>query len=232
MEATGKRLAYWDVTEGQIQRLESTGETQKTLTVVSPSTGVVVEKMDAALEGMYVKAGMNLYKIADLSTVWVHADIYESELNRVRPGLEAEVTVPFLPGTTFSGEVLFLQPFLSEKTRTVKACIEIDNRERRLEPGMYAEVKIKPVASSRALLVPEDAVVRTGERDLVFVDLGEGRFLPREVELGRKGEGAYEVNRGLVGDEKVVVSAQFLLDSESRLQEFIRKLTAGSQGSE
>jgi Cu(I)/Ag(I) efflux system membrane fusion protein/cobalt-zinc-cadmium efflux system membrane fusion protein len=231
-EATGKRFAYWDVTEGQIQRLETTGETQRTVTVVSPSTGVVVEKMDAALEGMYVKAGLNLYKIADLSTVWVHADIYESELHRVRPGLRAEVTVPFLPGTTFSGEVLFLQPFLTEKTRTVKACIEIENRDKRLEPGMYAEVKIKPVASGRAVLVPEDAVIRTGERDLVFLDLGEGRFLPREVELGMKGEGVYAVKRGLVGDEKVVVSAQFLLDSESRLQEFIRKLMAGSQESE
>jgi Cu(I)/Ag(I) efflux system membrane fusion protein/cobalt-zinc-cadmium efflux system membrane fusion protein len=231
-EATRKRLAYWDVTEGQIRRLETTGKTQKRLTVVSPSTGVVVEKMDAALEGMYVKAGMNLYKIADLSTVWVHADIYESELSRVRPGLQAEVTLPFLPGTTFTGEVLFLQPFLTEKTRTVKACIEIENKDKRLEPGMYAEVKIKPVASRRAVLVPEDAVIRTGKRNLVFVDLGEGRFLPREVELGVKGEGAYEVKRGLAGDETVVVSAQFLLDSESRLQEFIRKLTAETQGDE
>jgi RND family efflux transporter MFP subunit len=231
-EATRKRLTYWDVTERQIQRLETTGETQKRLTLVSPASGVVVEKMDAALEGMYVRAGMNLYKIADLSTVWVHADIYESERSRVRPGLQAEVTVPFLPGTTFTGEVLYLQPFLTEKTRTVKACIEIENTDKRLEPGMYAEVKIQPVASGRVVLVPEDAVIRTGARELVFLDLGEGRFLPREVELGLKGEGAYEVTRGLTGEEKVVVSAQFLLDSESRLQEFIRKLTARSQGSE
>jgi Cu(I)/Ag(I) efflux system membrane fusion protein/cobalt-zinc-cadmium efflux system membrane fusion protein len=231
-EATRKRLAYWDVTQGQIQALETAGEVQKRLTVVSPASGVVVEKMDAALEGMYAKAGMNLYKIADLSTVWVHADIYESELPWVQPGLEAEVTVPFLPGTTFTGEILFLQPFLTEKTRTVKACIEISNEDKRLEPGMYAQVKIKPVASRSAVLVPEDAVIRTGERNLVFVDLGEGRFLPREVELGVKGEGVYEVKEGLVGEEKVVVSAQFLLDSESRLQEFLRKLVTGSQDNE
>ncbi len=224
-EATGKRLAYWDVTEAQIRRLEESGEVQKRLTIVSPASGVVVEKMSAALEGMYAKAGMNLYKIADLSSVWVHADVYESERARVRPGLEAEVVLPFLPGKTFTGEVLFLQPFLTEKTRTVKACIEIKNEGGRLEPGMYAQVKIKPAAPGKVVLVPEDAVIRTGERSLVFLDLGEGRFLPREVELGRKGEREYEVRSGLAGDEKVVVSAQFLLDSESRLQEFLRKLT-------
>jgi Cu(I)/Ag(I) efflux system membrane fusion protein/cobalt-zinc-cadmium efflux system membrane fusion protein len=229
-EATRKRLAYWDITEEQIERLEETGEVQKRLTVVSPASGVVVEKMAAALEGMYAKAGMNLYKIADLSTVWVHADIYESELPRVRPGLRAEVTLPYFPGEKFAGSVLFLQPFLTEKTRTVKACIEIENRDRRLEPGMYADVKIKPVASERAVQVPEDAVIRTGERNLVFVALGEGKFLPKEVELGVKGEGVYEVKRGLVGGENIVVSAQFLLDSESRLQEFIRKLTTDSKG--
>jgi len=228
--ATRKRLAYWDITEEQIERLEKTREVQKRLTVVSPASGVVVEKMAAALEGMYAKAGMNLYKIADLSTVWVHADIYESELPRVLPGLEAEVTLPYFPGEEFAGSVLFLQPFLTEKTRTVKACIEIENRDRRLEPGMYADVKIKPLASERAVQVPEDAVIRTGERNLVFVALGGGKFLPKEVELGVKGEGVYEVKRGLVGGENIVVSAQFLLDSESRLQEFIRKLTTDSQG--
>jgi Cu(I)/Ag(I) efflux system membrane fusion protein/cobalt-zinc-cadmium efflux system membrane fusion protein len=228
-EATRKRLAYWDVDEAQIKRLEATGEVQRALTVVSPATGVVVEKMEAALEGMYAKSGMNLYKIADLSTVWVHADIYESELPRVQPGLEAEVTLSFVPGRTFVGEVLFLQPFLGEKTRTVKACIEIENKDGRLEPGMYAEVKIKPVTSKRAVLVPEDAVIRTGEKDLVFLDLGEGRFLPRAVELGMKGEGVYEVKKGLLGEESVVVSAQFLLDSESRLQAFIRKLVVDSK---
>lgn len=231
VQATRKRLAYWDITEAQIERLETTGEVQKRLTVVSPATGVVIEKMDATLEGMYAKAGVNLYKIADLSSVWVHADIYESELPWVRPGLEAEVTLPFFPGERFSGRVLFLQPFFTEKTRTVKACIEIENPGRRLEAGMYADVKIKPVAARRAVLVPEDAVLRTGERNVVFVALGEGRFLPKEVELGVKGEGGvYEVKRGLAGGEKIVVSAQFLLDSESRLQEFLRKLTNEAQG--
>ena len=191
----------------------------------------MIEKTDAALEGRYVKAGVNLYKIADLSSVWVHAEIYASELPWVRTGLEAEVTLPFFPGERFSGRVLFLQPFFTEKTRTVKACIEIETPGRRLERGMYADVKIKPLAARRAVLVPEDAVLRSGERNVVFVALGEGRFLPREVELGVKGEGgAYEVKRGLVGGEKIVVSAQFLLDSESRLQEFIRKLTTDSQG--
>ncbi len=230
MAATRKRLAYWDVTEEQIERLGRTGEVVKTLTVVSPARGEVVEKMDAALKGMYAKAGMNLYKIADLSTVWVHADIYESQLRWVHPGLETEITLPYFPGEHFTGKVLFMYPFIAEKTRTRKACVEVKNPDRRLEPGMYAEVRIKPVVSPHVLMVPEDAVIRTGERNVVFVALGEGRFLPREVELGMKGEGGfYEVRKGLHEGEQVVVSAQFLLDSESRLQEFIRKLMAVSE---
>jgi len=227
MAATRKRLAYWDVTEDQIKRLESTGEVAKTLTVVSPARGRLVEKMDAALEGMYAKAGMNLYKIADLSTVWVHADVYESQMKWVRPGLETEITLPYFPGEHFTGKVLFMYPFIAEKTRTMKACIEVKNPNQRLGPGMYAEVRIKPVVSPLAVLVPEDAVIQTGERNVVFVALGEGRFLPKQVELGVKGEdGFYEVREGLKGGEEVVVSAQFLLDSESRLQEFIRKMMA------
>jgi Cu(I)/Ag(I) efflux system membrane fusion protein/cobalt-zinc-cadmium efflux system membrane fusion protein len=227
MAATRKRLSYWDVTEDQIRRLESTGEVAKTLTVVSPVRGRLVEKMDAALEGMFVKAGMNLYKIADLSTVWVHADIYESQLRWVRPGLETEITLPYFPGERFGGKVLYMYPYLEEKTRTMKACVQVDNPNGRLEPGMYADIRIKPVASPRALAIPEDAVIRTGERNVVFVALGEGRFSAREVELGAKGEGGmYEIRKGLREGEQVVVSAQFLLDSESRLQEFIRKLTA------
>jgi len=230
MAATRKRLSYWDVTEDQIRRLERTGEVAKTLTVVSPVKGRLVEKMDAALEGMYAKAGMNLYKIADLSTVWVHADVYESQLKWVRPGLETEITFPYFPGEHFTGKVLFMYPFLEEKTRTMKACVEVKNPKGRLEPGMYADIRIRPVASPRALMIPEDAVIRTGERNVVFVALGEGRFLPREVELGIKGEGGvYEIRKGLREGEQVVVSAQFLLDSESRLQEFIRKLTAAPE---
>ncbi len=229
MAATQKRLAYWDVTEDQIKRLERTGEVAKTLTVVSPASGRLVEKMDAALEGMYAKAGMNLYKIADLSTVWVHADVYESQLQWVRPGLETQITLQYFPGEKYSGRVLYLYPFVTEKTRTMKACIEVKNPHGRLEPGMYAEVRIHSVVSPLAVLVPEDAVIQTGERNVVFVALGEGRFLPKEVELGVKGEdGFYEVREGLEGGEEVVVSAQFLLDSESRLQEFIRKLMAAS----
>ncbi len=234
LTATRDRLAYWDITEGQIDRLERTGRIDRRLAVVSPVAGVVIEKTSSALEGIRARAGMNLYRIADLSTVWVHADIYESELPWVRPGLEATITLPYFPGEEFRGEVLFLQPFFSDKTRTVKACIEIENPKGRLDAGMYADVEIRPVASLQAVQVPEDAVIRTGETDVVFVALGEGRFLPREVELGVKGEGVsgeevYEVKRGLGGDEKVVVSAQFLLDSESSLQAFLRKLTTEPQ---
>ncbi len=227
MEATRKRLANWDIGKARMDRLKKTGLVEKTLPVVSPVRGRIIEKMDSALEGMFVKAGMNLYKIADLSTVWVHAELYESQVSWVKPGLEAKVKLPSLPGETFSGKVLYLYPFVSEKTRTMKACIEIRNPDRKLEPGMYADVSMTPAAAMGAVLVPEDAVIRTGERNVVFVARGEGRFQPRVVRLGAQGEGrVFQVTEGLNGGEEVVVSAQFLLDSESRLQEFIRKLTA------
>ena len=227
MEATRRRLANWDISDAQIDRLRKTGEVVKTLTVVSPAAGEVVQKMDEALEGMHAKAGMNLYKIADLSTVWVHADIYESQREWVREGLPAEIALDYFPGETFFGKVLYLYPFVTEKTRTLKACIEVENQDRTLEPGMYADVKIKPTASLHTVMIPEDAVIRTGEKNVVFLALGEGRFQPREVTLGVRGEGGlFQVKKGLRGGENIVVSAQFLLDSESRLQEFIRKLMA------
>jgi len=187
MAATQKRLAYWDVTEDQIKRLGRTGEAAKTLTVVSPARGRLVEKMDAALEGMYAKAGMNLYKIADLSTVWVHADVYESQLKWVYPGLETEITLPYFPGEHFTGKVLFTYPFIAEKTRTMKACIEVKNLNQRLEPGMYAEVRIKPVVSGGI------ATCRPGPGGCGHTDRGKERGLRRSrrgsllAERGRTG---------------------------------------------
>ncbi len=229
VSATRKRLAYWDITDAQIERLEKTRKAVKTLTVVSPARGDIIEKMDTALEGMYVKGGMNLYKVANLATVWVHADVYESQLQWVRPGLETEIALPYFPGRKYAGKVLYLYPFVSEKTRTMRACIEVNNPDGRLEPGMYADVWIKPQVSPLAVQVPEEAVIQTGERNVVFVALGEGRFMARDVVLGAKGEGGmFEIKEGLHEGERVVVSAQFMLDSESKLQEFIRKLMAPS----
>ena len=140
MAATQKRLTYWDVTEDQIEETGKNRRGSENTDRGIPGEWPVVEKMDAALEGMYAKAGMNLYKIADLSTVWVHADVYESQMQWVRPGLETQITLQYFPGEEYSGRVLYLYPFVTEKTRTMKACIEVKNPDGRLEPGMYAEV--------------------------------------------------------------------------------------------
>jgi len=224
LKATRERLRYWDITERQIEELEKTRKVKRTLTVTSLVEGLVVKKMEATLEGMYVKPGMNLYRIADLSSVWVHADIFESEAPWIREGQKAEVELSYFPGEIFHGKILFIQPFLKEKTRTIKVCVELPNPKERLRPEMYVNVKLLPIVSRTALMVPENAVIQSGERNVVFIDLGEGRFRPQEVELGVEGERVFEVKSGLKEGQKVVVSAQFLLDSESNLQEAIRKM--------
>ncbi len=229
LEATRERLRYWDITTGQIRELERNRTAKRTLTVVSSVRGLVVNKMDTALDGMFVKPGMNLYRIADLSSVWIHADVFEYEVPWIREGQDAEVELAYFPGETLHGKVLFVQPFLKEKTRTIKVCIELNNPEKKLRPQMYANVKLLPVISKEALLVPEDAVLRSGERNVVFIDLGQGQFRPQEVNLGVQGERVFEIKSGLKEGDRVVVSAQFLLDSESKLQETIRKMLSPEQ---
>ncbi len=204
--------------------LEQTQRVLRTLKVTSPVDGVVVKVMDEALEGMFVKPGMNLYKLADLSSIWVHVDAYESDLAWIRENQPAEVRLTYFPGQTFHGKVLFLQPELNQKTRTVKVCVEIPNRDSLLKPGMYANVRIKGKGIKNAVVVPDSAILRSGERNVIFVDLGEGRFSPRTVEVGTSGQnGLVEILDGIEGGEQVVVQAQFMLDSESRVQEAIRK---------
>ncbi|GAB4335293.1 MAG: hypothetical protein Kow0099_07640 [Candidatus Abyssubacteria bacterium] len=224
LESSRKRLKYWDITESQIRRLERTGEIRKTLTVVSPVTGVVTEKMDEALEGMYAKAGMNLYKVADLSSLWVHVDVYEYQLPWIESGQQAEIEISYYPGEAFKGKVLFFYPYVDEKTRTIKVCVEIPNHDGRLRPEMYATVRFAPVAARNTVLVPDIAVLRTGKRDVVVLALGGGRFEPREVKLGLQGEGMFQVLEGLEGGEEIVTSSQFLIDSESNLREAIQKM--------
>ena len=224
VRATRERMEYWDIADEQIGRLESRREVQRLLTVTSPADGVVAEIMSEALEGMFVEPGMNLYKIADLSTVWVHADIYELDIPWIRVGQSAEVSFRNDPQDKFSGKILFLYPEVSRDTRTLKSCVEVPNPDRHLRPGMYADVVIKGPVVRGAVVVPQSAVIRSGERDLVFVDLGDGRFDPREVELGVKGDGdRIQVVRGVDPGERVVIQGQFMLDSESRIQEAIAK---------
>ena len=233
LRSTRERLAYWDISEEQIRALEKRRTTQRRLTIFSPANGVVTEVMDQALEGMFVEAGMNLYKIADLSTVWVHADVYETDLPWVREGQSAEVSFRHLPDRIFRGQILFLYPEVSKETRTLKICIEVPNDDRQLRAGMYADVIIHGPPVHNAVLIPNSAVLRSGERNLVFVDLGEGRFEPREVTLGIEGDHArVQILSGVTAGDAVVTQAQFMLDSESRVQEaiakFMQRRTVGS----
>lgn len=224
VSSTRNRLEYWDITDEQIRELERRHEVRRRLTVNSPAGGVVAEVMSEALEGMYVKPGMDLYKIADLSTVWVHADVYELDIPWIRQGQPAVVSFRNDPGRRFRGEVLFLYPEVDEDTRTLKICVEVPNPDRRLRPGMYADVVVQGPPVHDAVVAPQSAVIRSGERNIMFVDLGDGRFQPREVELGVKGErDRIQIVSGVEAGERVVTQAQFMLDSESRVQEAIAK---------
>jgi RND family efflux transporter MFP subunit len=190
----------------------------------------VAEIMQDSLEGMYVKSGMDLYKIADLSTVWVHADIYETDLPWVRAGMQAVVSFRNDPEQVYRGKVLYLYPELNKQTRTLKVCVAVPNPKRRMRPGMYADVSLQGPNIKGAVIIPRSAVLRTGERDLVFLDLGEGRFRPREVRMGVAGEGdRIQILEGIESGQEVVVQAQFMLDSESRIQEAIAKFMTRDQ---
>ncbi len=231
VRSTRERMSYWDISETQIDELERDRQVQRRLTVTSPADGVVAEIMSEALEGMYVKPGMDLYKIADLSTIWVHADVYESDMPWVRDGQPATVTFRQDPGREIRGKVLFLYPEVSRETRTLKVCVEVANPDRRLRPGMYADVVIQGPVVRDAVVIPESAVIRSGQRNIVFVRLGEGRFQPREVELGvRGGRDRVQVLAGVTSGEQVVTQSQFMLDSESRIQEAIAKFRQRGQG--
>jgi Cu(I)/Ag(I) efflux system membrane fusion protein len=224
LRSARERMEFWDISPEQIDKLESSRTVQRRLTVHSPADGVVAEVMNDSLEGMRVRSGMNLYKIADLSTIWVHADIYEADLPWVEEGLPAVVTFRNDPGKVYQGKVLFLYPEVNKKTRTLKVCVAVSNEKRQMRPGMYADVTVQGPVVKNAVIVPRSAVLRSGERDLVFLALGDGRFQPREVRLGVAGKGdRIQIVAGIEPGQQVVVQSQFMLDSESRIQEAIAK---------
>jgi len=225
VEAARKRLAYWDINPAQIEELEKTGKVFRTLTVNTPSAGVVMLRMPG-LEGMAVRPGMEVYHIADLSTLWLSVEAFEDQIAWLRIGSEAEVSLSYFPGETFTGRVRYIEPQVNEKTRTVPLKLEVPNSRGRLRAGMYATVRFRPVVARDAVLAPTLAVLRTGQRNMLVVAEGEGRFTPREVELGAEGDGRVAVTSGLEAGERVVTSAQFLIDSESNLREAVQKLLA------
>jgi Cu(I)/Ag(I) efflux system membrane fusion protein/cobalt-zinc-cadmium efflux system membrane fusion protein len=226
-QATQRRLELWDIPDRDIRRLLSKGEIRKTLTLYAPTSGVVTHLMVRG--GMEVSPNQNLYTIADLSRVWVYADIYEYELPWVAVGQRGTVELSYLPGVRFEGEVTYVYPFLDPKTRTARTRIELSNPEGILKPDMFAHVTIQTTIHPDVLAVPEEAVLRSGTRSLVVAALGKGRFDPREVELGiDTGEGWIEIREGLRAGEEIVTSGQFLIDSESKLKEAVQKLLARS----
>ena len=228
LSASLQRLRYWDISDRQIEDLRRTGEVRRTMTVHSPQEGTVVHK--AVYDGQHIGPGQHLYRIAELSRVWVYADVYEYELPWVREGQEAEVELSYLPGKTFTGKVTYVYPFLESKTRTVKVRMSFPNPELELKPEMYANVTIRsPLPADSVLTVPVQAVIHSGPRRLAVVSLGEGRFQPREIRVGAEAQGFYEVLEGLREEERIVTSAQFLIDSESNLKAAVSSMEEGAR---
>lgn len=223
LKASRKRLQYWDLTDQQIEEIGRTGTSRKTVTVFSPASGIVIKKN--AFEGHYVKTGENQFEIADLSKVWVDVDIYEYELPWVRKGMAAEMDLSYIPGKRFKGKVLFIYPYLETKTRTAKLRLEFSNLNHQLKPGMYANIYLLSEIAQDSLVIPQEAVIDSGVRQIVFVAMGAGKFEPREVKIGLEGnQNEFQVLEGLKENEEIVLSAQFMLDSESRLQEARQKM--------
>jgi RND family efflux transporter MFP subunit len=232
VESARQRLRFWDITDEQIDALVQSGEPRRTLTVVSPVGGRVVSKMEQGLEGMLARPGMNLYQIADLSTIWIEAEVFEDDIPWLRVGQQATIEIPTQPGRLRRGTIRYLYPFLNQETRTLQLSIELPNPGEEIRAEMYANVTFDVPSASGVLTVPEEAVLRTGERNAIVLDLGEGTFQVREVELGANGNGLWEIREGISEGDRVVVSAQFLIDSESNLREAIRKLTTAESAQE
>jgi multidrug efflux pump subunit AcrA (membrane-fusion protein) len=218
-----QKLTLFDISDDQIAELERTRTPQRTLRVDAPIDGIAVEKM--AVQGQMVEAGMKLYRLADLRLVWMQAQVYEQDLPFLSLGQEAEVSLSYLPDRRFKGRITYVYPTLDEKTRTARVRMEFHNPGLFLKPGMFATVQIQAELEPSALLVPDSAVLRSGEKNTVFVALEGGKFEPRAVRLGPRAQNnMYQVLGGLKEGERVVTSSQFLLDSESQLREAIQKM--------
>jgi Cu(I)/Ag(I) efflux system membrane fusion protein/cobalt-zinc-cadmium efflux system membrane fusion protein len=223
LDAARTRLKYWDISDQQIKELEKNRQVRKTLTLYSPYRGIVTKK--PAVEGMRVMNGVELLQISDITKVWVNADIYEYEQPWIKIGLPATVEFTFAPGKILQGNITYIYPYVAGETRTVKARIELVNPGLELKPDMYANVSIEAGAVTGTLAVPGNAVLNSGKGQTVFVALGEGRFEPRQVKTGVSDEdGFVQILEGLREGEQVVTSAQFMLDSESKLREAIQKM--------
>jgi Cu(I)/Ag(I) efflux system membrane fusion protein len=214
LEAARRRLAWWDVPPETIAEVERSGQAQRTVTLRSPVDGVVLEKM--VVQGQQVMAGMRLYRVADLSSIWIEGEVFEQDLRYVRPGVEAHIEVSAYPDEHVMGEVSFVYPTVDQASRTNRMRVVVPNPGQRLKPGMFATIYVD-VALGEAIMVPTGAVLVTGERNLVFVRDSTGMLAPREVILGGRTAHQVEVLSGLEAGESIVVAANFLVDAESQL---------------
>ena len=215
VDAARQRLTLWDLPPEEIAALDDTGRAADAITFRSPVSGFVIEKQ--AVRGMHVTAGQTLYKVADLSVVWVEADVYEQEMAQARVGQRATVTLDAYPGDSFNGRAIYIYPFVEENTRTVKVRFQFPNTRGRLKPGMYANVELQG-ADGVALTVPTNALLDSGAQQVVFVAQGDGYFTPRSVKVGRRLTDRVEILDGLKEREQVATGATFFLDSESQLR--------------
>lgn len=227
--AARRKLALWDVPPSEIERISRMGEPTKTLTFTSPVSGVVTNK--EVVEGMKLDAGAMPYEIVDLSSVWVLADVYESELSLVKEGMDARLSLNAYPNRAFRGKVVFIDPLLDPKTRTVKVRLTFPNPTGDLRPEMFGEVVLQG-DPHEGLRIPVDAVINSGTEKVVFLARGEGKFAPQVVKLGESDGTFVEVLEGLEAGERVVTRANFLIDSESRLRASLSDMGRAPMGSE
>ena len=225
VNASRRRLALWDLPEKTLDQIAQTRQATKSITFYSPASGVITKK--DVVQGMKLDAGAMPYEIVDLSTVWVVADVYESELRFVKPGMPATLTLNAFPNREFNGKTVFVDPMLDPMTRTVKVRITFPNPTKELKPEMFGEVVLKGLPHD-GVTVPIDAVIDSGTTHVVFVAVGNGKFRPRLVRLGDSDDTQVEIVSGLAVGEKVVTRANFLVDSESRLRASLAELAGGT----
>ncbi|MBF0559151.1 MAG: efflux RND transporter periplasmic adaptor subunit [Nitrospirae bacterium] len=219
IEGARQRLRLSDISEEQINRIEQTGKPMRTLTIYSPVSGYVVQKM--AFQGMRVMPGEKLFDMADLSVVWILSDVFEYEMPLIKTGDKAIISLSYFPGREFTSAVDYVYPTISGDTRSAKVRFTLPNPGNKLKPQMYTNVEVKLNLGSK-LLIPDDAVLDAGKRQVVYVDKGEGNFEPREVTIGIRADGMVEVTGGLKAGERVASSANFLIDSEAKLKGIVK----------
>jgi Cu(I)/Ag(I) efflux system membrane fusion protein len=224
-DASLARLANWDLPPEQIAALVKSGEVRRTVPFRSPVAGIVTEKK--AFQGMRFMPGEMLYQVTDLSSVWVIADVFEQDIGLVRSGSKARLTFAAFPEQSYEGRITYVYPTLKADTRTVPVRIELANPGQRLKPAMFAQVELAIGAATKVLAVPDSALIDSGTRRVVLVQMAEGRFEPREVEIGARSEQWVEIRKGLKAGEPVVVSANFLIDAESNLKAAIAGFGSG-----